>query len=61
MSYTPQSGKDSGPSYYTGSYPRALREAYLAKWHQENDPKLGESYFRKTIVSWDEATKTIRG
>ena len=61
LSYTPQSGKDSGPSYYTGSYPRALREAYLAKWHQENDPKLGESYFRKTIVSWDEATKTIRG
>ena len=113
LSYTPQSGKDSGPSYYTGSYPRALREAYLAKWHQENDPKLGEapmsetiafsgpdfddvrphlwtffeavrtrkpvaedvvfghhaalachmaneSYFRKTIVSWDEATKTIR-
>src|SRR6266705_1038857 len=113
LSYTPQSGKDSGPSYYTGSYPRALREAYLAKWHQENDPKLGEapmsetiafsgpdfddvrphlwtffeavrtrkpvaedvvfghhaalachmaneSYFRKTIVSWDEATKTIK-
>src|SRR2546422_2305568 len=114
LSYTPQSGKDSGPSYYTGSYPRALREAYLAKWHQENDPKLGEapmsetiafggpdfddvrphlwtffaavrtrkpvaedvvfghhaalachmaneSYFRKSIVSWDEAPKTIRG
>src|SRR2546421_211139 len=113
LSFTPQSGKDSGPSYYTGSYPRALREAYLAKWHQENDPKLGEapmsetiafsgpdfddvrphlwtffeavrtrkpvaedvvfghhaalachmaneSYFRKTIVSWDEATKTIK-
>src|SRR5467141_4286568 len=113
LSYTPQSGKDSGPSYYTGSYPRALREAYLAQWHQENDPKLGEaalsetisisgpdfddirphlwtffeavrtrkpvvedvvfghhaalachmaneSYFRKSIVSWDDATKTIR-
>src|SRR5438874_2782718 len=113
LSYTPQSGKDSGLSYYTGSYPRALREAYLAKWHEENDPKLGEaqmsetisfsgpdfddvrphlctffeavrtrkpvvedvvfghhaalachmaneSYFRKSVVSWDEATKTIR-
>src|SRR5216110_623048 len=43
LTFTPQSGKDSGPSYYTGSYPRALREAYLAKWHQENDPKLGQA------------------
>ena len=115
LSFTPQSGKDQYPSYYTGSYPRALRDAYLAKWHQENDPKTGqpvampetmsftgpdfddvrphlwtyfeavrtrkpvtedvvfghnaalachmanESYFRKTSVSWDEASKTIRG
>src|SRR5439155_23684145 len=50
LSYTPQSGKDSGPSYYTGSYPRALREAYLAKWHQENDPKLGEAPMSETIA-----------
>src|SRR5205823_11554817 len=110
-----QSGKDQYPSYYTGSYPRALRQAYLAKWHEENDPKMGqpvtmpetisfsgpdfddirphqwtffeavrtrkpvvedvvfghhaalachmanESYFRRGAVSWDEATKTIKG
>jgi len=91
-----------------------MREAYLEKWHQDNDLKLGqaaampetmsftgpdfddvrphlwnyfeavrtrkpvvedavfghhaalachmanESYFRKTSVSWDEASKTIR-
>src|SRR3989454_4677310 len=114
LSLAPQSGKDNYPSYYTGSYPRALREAYLEKWHRENDPKLGqaamsetisfsgpdfddvrphlwtffeavrtrkpvvedavfghhaalachmanESYFRKSSVSWDEASKTIRG
>src|SRR5467141_2150256 len=115
LSYTPQSGKDNYPSYYTGSYPHAMRESYLEKWHQENDPKLGqatamretmsfsgpdfddvrphlwtffeavrtrkpvtedavfghnaalachmanESYFRKGSVSWDEASKTIRG
>src|SRR5947199_3847426 len=41
LSYTPQSGKDQYPSYYTGSYPRALRDAYLTKWHQDNDPKMG--------------------
>ena len=114
LSYTPQSGKDQYPSYYTGSYPRALRDAYLTKWHQDNDPKMGqqvtmpetisfsgpdfddvrphlwayfeavrtrkpvvedvvfghhaalachmanESYFRKTSVSWDEASKSIK-
>jgi predicted dehydrogenase len=112
LSFTPQSGKDSSPSYYVGSFPRALRDAYVTQWHRENDPKLGqvpmpeaisftgpdyddvrphlwtffeavrtqkpvvedvvfghhaalachmanESYFRKSTVSWDEATKTI--
>jgi len=109
----PQTGKDTYPSYYAGSFPRAMRDAYVEKWHQENDPKLGqaamsetmsfsgpdfddvrphlwtffeavrtrkpvvedvvfghhaalachmanESYFRKSVVSWDDATKTIR-
>src|SRR6058998_2979990 len=114
LTYTPQSGKDNYPSYYTGSYPHAMREAYLQKWHEENDPKLGqatalpetisfsgpdfddvrphlwtyfeavrtrkpvvedvvfghhaalachmanESYFRRTSVSWDEASKSIK-
>jgi len=114
LSLAPQTGKDNYPSYYTGSYPHAMREAYLQKWHEENDPKLGqaaampetisfsgpdfddvrphlwtyfeavrtrkpvvedvvfghnaalachmanESYFRKTTVSWDEASKTIK-
>jgi predicted dehydrogenase len=114
LTLAPQTGKDGYPSYYTGSFPRAMREAYVEKWHQENDPKPGqtamsetisfsgpdfddvrphlwtffeavrtrkpvtedvvfghnaalachmanESYFRKGTVSWDEASKTIRG
>jgi hypothetical protein len=114
VTYTPQSGKDTWPSYYTGSYPRAMREAYEAQWHKDNDPVLAaeplretvsisgpdfdqlkphlstffdavrtrkpvvedavfghhaalachmanESYFRKSAVTWDEATKTIKG
>jgi predicted dehydrogenase len=113
LSYTPQTGKDSAPSYYAGSFPRAMRDAYVRQWHQDNDPKLGhatmpetisfggpdyddikphlwtffeavrsrkpvvedvvfghhaalachmanESYFRKSTVSWDKATDTIR-
>ncbi len=114
LSYSPQTGKDSYPSYYTGSFPRAMREEYLKKWHAENDARLAreamsetisyrggdyddvrphlstffdavrsrkpvvedvvfghnaalachmanESYFRKNTVTWDEATKTIKG
>src|SRR6185503_1935947 len=114
ITFTPQDGIDTYPSYYTGSYPRALREAYYKKWHEENDAKLAqrplpqsisfegpgidelkphllnyfdavrsrkpvvedvvfghnaalachmanESYFRKGAVTWDEASRTIKG
>jgi len=114
LNFTPQSGKDSGPSYYDSGFPRAMRSAYEKRWHQENDPKIGqepmpetisyrgpdyddmkphlwnffqavrsrkpvvedavfghhaalachmanESYFRNTAVTWDEASKTIKG
>src|SRR5881296_1456521 len=115
LSLEPQTGRDQAPSYYTGSYPAAMREAYVAKWHQDNDPKVGqqpampetisirgpdyddvrphlwtyfeavrtrkpvvedavfghhaalachmanESYFRRSSVSWDEVSKTIKG
>jgi predicted dehydrogenase len=38
VSFAPQPGVDLGPSYYVGSYPRAMREAYLKQWHEEHDP-----------------------
>ena len=113
LTFTPQTGRDAYPSYYANSFPRALREEYVAKWHQENDPQPGqqpmpetisfrgpdyddvrphlwtffeavrsrkpvvedavfghhaalachmanESYFRRSAVSWDEASKTIK-
>jgi len=113
LSYTPQTGKDSGPSYYDSGFPHEMRAAYEKKWHEENDPKLGhepmleamtfhgpdfddmkphlwnffeavrsrkpvvedavfghhaalachmanESYFRKTAVTWDPASKNIK-
>ena len=41
LSYTPQTGRDSAPSYYDSGFPREMREAYEKKWHLENDPKLG--------------------
>ncbi len=115
LTFTPQDGKDHWPSYYTGSYPGKLRQAYNEQWHRDHDLKPGEqppfseamtfstpdfddtrphlwnyfeavrtrkpvvedvvfghnaalachmaneAYFRRTTVSWDEATKTIKG
>jgi predicted dehydrogenase len=58
INYYPQTGQDSGPSYYTSGYPRDLRDAYLKKWHEEHDPQpmkepLMEGYsFRGD--SWDD-------
>jgi predicted dehydrogenase len=43
ITLTPQSGTDQWPSYYTGSYPRALRDAYETQWHKDHDPKLGQT------------------
>jgi predicted dehydrogenase len=113
VSFSPQLGIDTYTCYYTGSFPRAMREQYEKQWHAENDPKLAklpaqesvtyrmpdfddfrphlanffdavrtrkpvvedvvfghnaalachmanESYFRKTAVIWDEASKAIK-
>jgi predicted dehydrogenase len=113
LSFTPQSGKDTAPSYYANSFPHAMHAEYEKKWHEENDPKLGhepmaesvsyhgpdfddvkphlwnffravrtrkpvvedavfghhaalachmanESYFRKSAVTWDENSKSIK-
>jgi hypothetical protein len=50
ITFSPQSGQNTSPSYYTVSYPRAMRDAYVKKWHEENDPKLGEAPLSQTIV-----------
>jgi predicted dehydrogenase len=51
LSFTPQLGIDTYPSYYTGSFPRAMREEYLRRWHQENDDKLAKVAVQES-VSW---------
>jgi len=49
LSYTPQTGKDSGPSYYDSGFPHEMRAAYEKKWHQDNDPQLGHEPMPETI------------
>src|SRR6266404_4909069 len=58
ITYFPQSGEDDSPSYYTYSYPRAMHDAYVKKWHEDHDPKPGKEPvtegFTYRGVSWDE-------
>lgn len=50
ITLTPQSGRDTSPSYYAWSFPRALREAYFAQWHKDNDAGLAQVPFEETIT-----------
>jgi hypothetical protein len=49
VSFTPQLGIDTYPCYYTGSFPRAMREQYEKQWHAENDEKLARLPARESI------------
>jgi len=37
LTFTSQTGKDEAPSWYASSFPKALREAYFKRWHEEHD------------------------
>ena len=49
LSFTPQSGKDTAPSYYDQGFPHAMREAYEKQWKAENTPKLGREPMPESI------------
>jgi predicted dehydrogenase len=50
ITYSPQTGTDSYPSYYAGSFPRAMREAYEKKWHEENDARVAREAMTETVT-----------
>src|SRR6267378_73665 len=58
INHYPQSGEDSGPSYYTSGYPQALREAYLKQWHKDHDAAPGQEPLSQAYSwrgdSWDD-------
>ena len=49
VTYYPQSGKDTAPSYYANGFPHAMRAAYEKKWREENTPALGKEPMFETI------------
>lgn len=50
LTFTSQSGKDEAPSWYVGSFPKALRDAYYAKWHAEHDMQLAREQVAESTV-----------
>ena len=42
VTFVPQPGVDTSPSYYAFSFPKALREEYFKQWHAEHDPAPGK-------------------
>jgi hypothetical protein len=50
VSYEPQAGVDTSPSYYSGSFPAAMKAAYVAQWHKEHDPIPGQEPAPETIT-----------
>ena len=49
LTFAPQTGMNSSPSYYSGGFPRAMREEYARKWHEENDARLTREALSETI------------
>jgi predicted dehydrogenase len=50
VTFSPQTSQDSSPSYYAYSFPKALREAYFAQWHAENDARVAKEATTETIT-----------
>ncbi len=57
VTWIPQLGIDTGPSYYSQSFPAAMRAEYEREWHAKNDPILAKHPLAKATVwrgpSWD--------
>lgn len=57
VTHIPQLGIDTSPSYYSQSFPAAMRAEYDREWHAKNDPILAKHPLAKATVwrgpSWD--------
>jgi predicted dehydrogenase len=42
LQLSPQTGIDTGPSYYAYGFPEAMREKYFSEWYKQNAPKTGK-------------------
>jgi predicted dehydrogenase len=58
LTFYPQPGVDTVPSYYASGFPRAMREEYFKRWHEEHDPVPGKEPALEGVTyrsdSWDD-------
>jgi predicted dehydrogenase len=57
ITYSPQSGEDDSPCYYSSSFPRDMRDAYVKEWDAEHNTLGKEKVVegvRFTGPSWDD-------
>jgi predicted dehydrogenase len=50
VTFVPQAGVDTSPSYYSSSFPAAIRDAYVKKWHAEHDSVPGKEPAPESIT-----------
>ena len=50
VTFVPQPGVDTSPSYYSSSFPAAARDAFVKKWHAEHDPVPGKEPAPESIT-----------
>jgi len=50
LTFTPQPGRDMGPSYYAQSFPQALRDAYVKRWREENDARVAQDAMTESLT-----------
>ena len=50
VTFVPQAGVDTSPSYYSSSFPAAARDAYVKKWHAEHDSVPGKEPAPESIT-----------
>ena len=50
VTFVPQAGVDTSPSYYSSSFPAAMRDAYVKKWHAEHDSVPGKEPAPESIT-----------
>jgi hypothetical protein len=50
LRFSPQRGIETRPSYYSSSFPRKMRDEYVAQWHASHDAELAhEAVLNDTV------------
>lgn len=50
VTHVPQTGVDQAPSYYSDSFPAAMKAAYVKEWHEKHDPVPGHELMLENTV-----------